>query len=284
MRKSILINTLLSVGLLSACSVTQNFTKSSSSYQKLNNDDKALADTLLKKALENEGLYTISARLKPMSTVADLTFTLAQKDSLAKGKAQVAEVGSIDYKKLQQYQKVVNALQFGDIGFVLYPFKIQRNGIRNATISIYRQSLVDSMVNANASFYGQFAVTAGVPAPLLIGITEYENSYDRFRSYGNLFGYPLHAVNFFVEAAITNDETKSFVKRDFYNMPVFSRETGRFVYALPKDSKPNQIDEQIKARAAFALAMFKQLRLQYTRKNGTVDYYGLFLKTMAIAK
>lgn len=269
---------------LSSCSVSRQYSSTKTGYAGLSAADRILADTLLKKALENEGLFTLTSGLKPMSTVADLSLKLAQQDSLAKGKLLVADVNSADFAKLAQYQRVVSALQFGDVGFVLYPFKIHRKGIRNATISVYRQSLVDSMVNANASFYGQLALSKGVPATLLVGITEYENSYDRFRSYGNLFGYPTHAVNFFVEAAITNDETKTFVKRDFFNMPVYSRETGRFVYALPKDSKPNAADLAVKDRAAFALENFKKVRQKYVRKDGSVDYYQLFLKTAGLAK
>jgi hypothetical protein len=269
--------------LFNACSLTKQVAGQRLGYHQLSASDRQLADTLLKKALENEGLFTIISGLKPMSTVADLSLQLAQKDTTAKGKAQVADINSNDYMKLLQYQRIVNALQFEDIGFVLYPFKMHQKGNRNATISIYRQSLIDSMVNVNASFYGQFAISKGVPAPLLVGITEYETSYDRFRSYGNLFGYPSHAVNFFVEAAISNDQTKTFVKRDFFNMPVYSRETGRFVYALPKDSKPSAQDLQIKERAAYALNQFKKIRERFTRKDGTVDYYQLFLKVAQFA-
>ncbi|MGY4385761.1 hypothetical protein ACVWYN_002807 [Pedobacter sp. UYP24] len=275
----------LCIMFLGACSVSkQHVKKYRSAYNSLSVIDKQLADTLLQKSLENEGLYTLSGRLKPMSTVADLNLAIAQKDTLAKSNAMVTDVNGGDYKKLQQYQRIINALQFDDVHFIMVPFKIQRKGLRNISINVYRQSLVDSMVNANSSFYGQFAYVSGTPAPLLVNTTEYERPYDRFRSYGNLFGYPPHAVDFFVKASITSDETKEFVKRDFYNMPVYSKETGRFVYAIPKDSKPGTADETIKQRAAFALEKYRALRIKYVRTDGSVDYYNLFLNIASIGK
>lgn len=283
--KKIIFSCVLCTIFLSACSVSkQQVKKYRSAYNSLSATDQQLADTLLKKSLENEGLFTLLGRLKPMSSVADLSLAIAQKDSLAKGNATVTDVNGEDYKKLQQYQRVVNALQFDDVRFILLPFKIQRKGIKSISINVYRQSLVDSMVNANRSFYGQFAHVSGTPAPLLINTTEYERSYDRFRSYGNLFGYPPHAVDFFVKASITSDEKKEFVKRDFFNIPVYSKQTGRFVYALPKDSKPVVADEAIKQRAAFALEKYKAIRAKHIRTDGTVAYYDLFLNVAGIGK
>jgi len=276
---------LLILIFLSACSSTKQLKLNDkrSAYSQLSVNDKQLADTLLKYAMENEGLFTLSGRIKPMSSVYDLRFLLAQKDSTLKGKATVADVNSKDYQRVMQYQRVVNALQFGDVCFVFHPFKITYDGYRNASINVYRQSLVDSLVKANASFYGQFGFVPGTPAPMLIAVTEYEKNYDRFRSYGNLFGYPAHAVDFFVQAAIHNDEKKEFVKRDFFNMPVFSRENGRFVYAIPKDSKPGTLDLAIKERAATVLVNYKLLREKFTDQQGKVAYYPLFVRLLQLA-
>jgi hypothetical protein len=262
-----------------ACKVSHLATSGrAGDYHSLDANDRALADTLIKHAMEKEGLYTILGKLKPMSTVADLTLDIAQPDSLAKGFNQVTDLSGQDYKKLLQYQRVVAALQSRDLKFIIYPFKINRFGKRNISINIYRQSLVDSMVRANASFYGQFAFSPGTPAEQLVSVTEYEAVYDRFRSYGNLFGYPAHAVDFFVNAAISADLNKKFVKRDFYNIPVYSGESGRFVYALPKDSRPNQQDSLLRKRADYTLKRFKSLRGKFIRADGHPAYYKLFLK------
>ncbi len=274
---------LFSFLLLSGCGVIRQanpFPFEADTYEKLSDEDKKMADTLLKYAMENEGLYTLIGGLKPMSTVYDLSFSLAQTDSAVRGSAEVSDVLSKDYQRLLGYQRVVNALQFGDVQFILYPFRIHQKGRRNASINVYRKSLVDSMLSVNASFYGQFAITPGTPVPLVIGLTEYEKSDDRFRSYGHLFGYPLHAVNFFVKAAIHQEDTREFVQRDFFQIPVFSRETGRFVYAIPKDSLPKTADLVIRERSVHALKRYKLLREKYTDHEGKVAYYQLFIRLL----
>lgn len=239
--------------------------------------DKQLADTLIKNALDNEGLYTVISGLKPISTVCDLKLMIARKDSLSKGTRVVTDTGSTDYKKLIQYHRVVSALQFGDLKFTMSPFAMHQNAERIMQINIYRQSLIDSVVKANPAFYGQFGFVPGTEGLLLINTTEYENKFDRFRSYGYLFGYPEHAVSFFVDASITETEKKDFVKRDFYQIPVFSGATGHFVYALPKNSMPLAVDAVIKERALHALEEYKKARAAFLRKDGSLRAYDLLL-------
>jgi hypothetical protein len=246
-------------------------------YESLSVPDKQLADTLIKKVLDNEGLYTVISGLKPMSSASDLVLKIAQPDTAVAGVAKVTDVQSQDYLKLERYQKVINALQLGDLKFIMLPFKMQSKGERIMQINIYRQSLVDSLLSANASFYGQFGYAPGATGQLIINTTEYEHKYDRFRSYGYLFGYPDHAVEFFVAASISNDKTGEFVKRDFYQIPVFSGATGHFVYALPKGTTPTKVDELHKARAEYSLIKYQGLRKKYLRKDGTLRAYDLML-------
>ncbi|MEJ7558422.1 MAG: hypothetical protein WKF66_08960 [Pedobacter sp.] len=249
----------------------------SSEYQSLSVPDKQLADTLIKRVLDNEGLYTVISSLKPMSSASDLVLKIAQPDTAVAGVAKVTDVESPDYLKLERYQKVINALQFGDLKFIMLPFKMQSKGERILQINIYRQSLVDSLLTANAAFYGQFGYVPGASGQFVINTTEYEHKYDRFRSYGYLFGYPDHAVEFFVAASISNDKTGEFVKRDFYQIPVFSGTTGHFVYALSKGEKPTKVDELTKARAEYALLKYQNLRKKYLREDGTLRAYDLML-------
>lgn len=247
------------------------------SYHSLSAADKQLADTLIKKILDNEGLYTVISGLKPMSSAADLTLKIAQTDSTIKGAAKVTDLQTDDYQKLKRYQKVVNTLHFGDLKFIMLPFKIQRKGERIMQINVYRQSLIDSLLKVNASFYGQFGYVPGSNSQLVINTTEFEHTYDRFRSYGYLFGYPEHAVDFFVNASVSNDKTGVFVKRDFYQIPVFSSKQGHFVYALPKGSTPNHTDTLTKARAEYALLRYQNIRKKYIRKDGTLRAYDLMI-------
>ena len=265
---------------LTGCGVNQELAavkKSSIAYSALSAEDKQLADTLIKKVLDNEGLYTVVGSLKPISSVSNLSLKIARKDSLIKGNRNISDVNSADYKKLLQYQRVVSALQFGDLKFVMTPYKVSENGQRLMQINVYRQGLVDSLVNANREFFGQFGYAPGVSGDLLINTTEYEKKYDRFRSYGYLFGYPEHAVTFYVEASIIDDEKGTFVKRDFFQIPVFSGPKGHFVYAYPKGTIPGTLDEAIKARAEYALRNYEQARPVYQRPDGSLKAYELLM-------
>lgn len=244
-------------------------------YEKLDAADKILADTLIMKALDNEGLYTVTGRLKPMSSVTDLQLIIAQKDSTLKGTRDITDLNSKDLAKLKRYQRVVNALQFPDLKFIIAPYRITNGNKRLMHINLYRPSLIDSLVRANQTFYGQFGIVNDSQPEIIISLTEYESAYERFRSYGYLFGYPEHAVSFFVNASITSDQTKQFVQRDFFQIPVYSNKTGHFVYALPKGTKPGITDSVLYKRAAFYLEKYRLMRKQNVQKNRLLKPYQL---------
>lgn len=275
-----IISLICFVVAISGCGTAAKFPggkQSSFRYKDLSLADRQLADTLIKNALDNEGLFTVISGLKPISSVSNLTFLIAQKDTLAKGPREVTDTSSTDYRKLIQYQRIVRALQFGDLKFVMTPFNMNRNGNRTMQINVYRQSLVDSLLTANPQFYGQFGYVPGTNGALVINTTEYERKADRFRSYGYLFGYPEHAVTFFIAASVAQDEKKKMVERDFFQIPVFSGPTGHFVYALPKNSKPSPADLLIKTRASHALAQYKELRRMYVRPDSSLKAYDLLI-------
>ncbi len=252
--------------------------KAYSIYKNLSTDDKNIADTLIKKVLDNEGLYTVIGKLKPLSSVTELYLAIAAKDTTLRGNKSVTDTAAADLQKLKKYQNIVNALQFGDLNFMISPYKANQKEQRAIQITVYRKSLVDSLIKANQSFYGQFGFVPGTKPEILINTTEFEHKYNRFRAYGYLFGYPEHAVTFFTEAAISENKTGAFVKRDFFHIPVFSGVTGRFVYATPKGYQSTTVDTAIFNRANYNLAKYKLTRAKMTRKDGSVKYYKLLQK------
>jgi hypothetical protein len=275
MKKNIAYLFLLQFLFLASCAVVKPAKSENNYYQKLSTVDKKLADSLVLLALDYEGIYTISSRLKPMSSVATISFNLANADTSKRGMRDVVDLASTDLQKLKRYQKVVNALQFDDLKFIINPFKINQKNKRIMQISVYRPSLIDSLLNVNQTFFSQFGFVPGTSPEILINTTEYEYKYDRFRAYGYLFGYPEHAVTFFTNASIENDRTKEFVKRDFFQIPVFTKEDGHFVYAIPKGYKTTVADSAIYNRAVYALNNYKNLRNSYLEKDSSVRSYEL---------
>lgn len=248
------------------------------SYRKLSSNDKSLADTLIKQALENEGLFTVTSRLKPISSVQSLYLQISTGDSTKAGTRNITDTSSADFQKLKRFQKVVNTLQFGDLSFMMSPYNLHDAGRRVLQITIHRQSLMDSLILANQSFYGQFGIVPGINPQLVVNTTEYEEKYNRLRSYGYLFGYPEHAVAFFLDAAISENRKGKRLNRDFFQIPVYSSATGHFVYAIPKGEQPGHIDSAIYKRATYHLTLYKAERQRFTRKDGSVNYYKLLHK------
>lgn len=276
---------LTSVILAVSCGSTRNARLNNKpfkngSYANLSPEDKKLADTLIKKVLDNEGLYTVIGGLKPMSSVTELYLDIAAADTSQSGSAKITDTASEDLKKLKRYQQIVNSLKFGDLRFMISPYKANHKKQRGIQISVHRKSLVDSLLDANQSFFGQFGFVPGTSPEILVNTTEYEHRFNRFRSYGYLFGYPEHAVSFFTDASITTEKTGEFVKREFVQIPVFSSTKGRFVYAVPTQYKKGNADHELLKRADYFLGLYKVQRKKFERKDGSVRYYQLLQKLM----
>ncbi len=282
MKKNIPYLFLLHFLFLASCAVVKPAKQVNSDYHKLSKADKKLADSLILLALDYEGLYTINSNLKPMSSVAMVSFNLANADTSKRGIREVVDLASVDLQKLKRYQKVVNALQFGDLQFIISPFKSYQSNKRIMQISVYRTSLIDSLLNANQTYFAQFGFVPGTSPEILINTVEYEHKYDRFRGYGYLFGYPEHAVTFFTNATVESDLKKEFVNRDFFQVPVYTNEQGHFVYATPKDYKPTDIDSTIYKRATYVLSDYKNIRNTYMEKDSSVRSYELLQALLKI--
>jgi hypothetical protein len=75
-----------------------------------------------------------------------------------------------------------------------------------------------------------------------------------------LFGYPVHAVDFFVAVADTPGEGGKPAQRRFVQIPTFASPTGRFVYAVPPDAPDRPEDQALRARTEPVLARWRELR------------------------
>jgi len=110
----------------------------------------------------------------------------------------------------------------------------------------------------------------GDPA-LVVNTIEYEDKYERLRGYGYLFGYPGYAVDFFVDAFHRSDTSGKHVERDFFQIPVYTRDDGHFVYAIPKGHVPSaERDSVLYRRAVQVLESYRKIRPKYLNRDSTV--------------
>lgn len=238
--------------------------------------DRALADTLLADALDNEALFTIAGAIKPMSTVTDLRGATLRPDSGAALDAAAAERRDADLARLSRIQRTLDALDCGPLDFVVLPFRAVFDSTRNLSAVVLNRDLLDRALAKEADFFGHWGLAPGADPAVVVTTVEFEERYDRYRGYGVLFGYPAHAVDFFVDAARSGDASGELVPRDFLQMPVHSGQTGRFVYAVEKGREESAEDRAIREAALEVLDAYARRRARYVDEQGDLKAFRLY--------
>jgi hypothetical protein len=277
--RMLIISVLLAVGCNSQQFPSKRKESLLQGYEFLSTADRVKADSILTVGLDQEALYTLAARLKPVSSIGQsIRYALGKDSTRHDGDREVIrpELDSVQgmLAELQQWQRITKSLSSGDLKFLIIPFKNVYKGQRYMELLVCRQSLLDSVIQVHQSFFGQWGFVPGVDPYALLTTIEFEEKHDRYRAYGYLFGYPEYAVDFFVEASKTNVITGKFVSRSFFQIPTFSKPEGHFTYAIPKDHRPTEIDSALYRKAATVLSVYKENRQQFTR-NGRLDAIAL---------
>ena len=271
------------------CRQTSSLTQSSRStdtrpfpgYERLSDLDKTRADSLLVQALDHEALYSLMGNLKPMSSIGfALSFPLGKDSTQTDGQQEVVAVQADSIQtalaELQSWNRVLTALSFNNYQFLLVPFKRVWKEKRNLQILLCRTDLLDSLLVAQAPFFAQWGFVPGTDPAVVLTAIEFEEKHDRYRAYGYLFGYPQHAVDFFVEASQQQQQTGDFITRSFFQIPVHAREKGHFTYALPEDFQPLPLDSTKYYQAVDILERYRQLRPQFLNEKGSLQAVELY--------
>jgi hypothetical protein len=221
-----------------------------SAYNKMTIEEKTIVDSIIHYGLNHEALYTLCDTLKPMSSIQFYHLPLFSNNSKEKDSA---------IKTTIKIQKAINHLNNSEFQFILNPYERKDSIYRNLEIYVFRLSVLKKLIHKHQEFYSKWGITENSNPATILAITEYENKYDRWRSYGYLFGYPDYAVDFFVQSGQIQDSTKEFVKRDFFQIPVFASKSGHFTYAIPKGHQTSQIDSIIYYKAKETLEKYKKI-------------------------
>jgi len=250
-------------------------------YEDLSASDRLRADSLIAFALDHEALYSLMADIKPISSIGfSLSYPLGKDSTQRDGQHEVVSVYADSVQTvindLESWYRVLDALSFGDYQFMLMPFRQVWDGKRNMQVLLCRADLIDELLEEQTSFFAQWGFVPGTDPAVLLTTIEFEEKHDRFRSYGYLFGYPRHAVDFFVEASLQQEETGEFVSRDFFQIPVFAKERGYFTYAVPKDYEATALDSLIYNNAQEVLEEYRRLRTDYLDEEGKLESIELY--------
>lgn len=234
-----------------------------------------MANELLTYGLEHEALYTMLDSLKPISSLGPaLSYPLAKKEWMTDGyrhvvNPQVDSTRSI-LKELDSWHRILKKLSNEELQFLIIPFRQPWDEKRHLQILVCRMNQFRKILEREAVFFGQWGFTANADPATVLTAIEFESKNDRYRAYGYLFGYPDHAVDFFVEASLSTEESGEFVTRDFFHMPVAASDKGYFTYAVPKGYVPAEVDSLIYRRALSTLKKYRQIKSDY-QGNGRLD-------------
>ncbi|MCK0159994.1 hypothetical protein [Allomuricauda sp. F6463D] len=241
--------------------------------------DAALADSILKVGLDHEALYTLVSGIKPMSSLIGFTLPFEiDSAQLIKGHAIDLEKKAKHVEKIKRYTSVLKGLDLQDLDFVLVPFSAQSDSIKSFQINVIRKSRLEQVIDDHLDFFAYMGIVPGTDPGIVLSTVENQEQIIRLRAYGYLFGYPDYAVDFFVEAYHQSQQTKTFVERDFFQIPVFTRKTGHFVYAMPKTHTPTETDSVLFRRAMKVLDRYKDIRPQYFNADSTFQSLKLIRK------
>lgn len=239
-----------------------------------------MANDLLLYGLEHEALYTMLDTLKPISSLGfPLSYPIAKTGEMKDGDKDIVDLGAdsvqMALNDLNSWNKILKTLSTDDLEFLLIPFKQTWQGKRNLQVIVCQKDLLAKLIAEKAEFFGQWGFTPNANPSTVLTALEFEERNDRYRAYGYLFGYPDHAVDFFVEASISEEATEEFVKRDFFSMPVAVGKSGYFTYAIPKGYIPDQKDSSIYYSAAASLKRYELLKSKYINSDSEVDAFRL---------
>jgi hypothetical protein len=206
-------------------------------------------DGLVLRMLDGEGLYTVGGGLKPVSEGFWQTrFAAAAPDLSA----------------VEQARRALAAARLGDTLYAdVLVFRRAFGGKKFAAAYVAHRPALRRLIASDPPFWAGLGVTPSSHPAEVMPAAEGAPDLTRARALGDLFGYPRHAVRFFVAATFTQGYfgTK-LVPRDFVHLPTFGGEKGRFVYAVPKGHRLNEADDRLRAAAAPILAEYRRRRVE----------------------
>lgn len=203
---------------------------------------------LVRDAADREALYTLAGGLKPMSSGF-------WRGSFA--------VGEPDLAVMRRVRAALATLRNDDWYADVQVFASMHDGERAAHAYVVHRDALAAMIDRHATFWSPWGITSGTHPSEVVAVVDRMPKADRWRGYGYLFGYPDDAVDFFVAAGLTGDDSGEVgpgKDRSFIHIPTHGSEQGRFVYAVPLGHVETEADRRLAREAARILAAYSERR------------------------
>lgn len=268
--------------------------------QKLSPELRVKAEELLLKALDDSALYSFVGQIKPMSSgfaavqmtvafprteIADAEaavkelstkpqdqLTSAEKFRLSSAKIAVERRDAL--AKITEMREILKHWRCGDEIFAdVQHFNRVYDGKRFLDAFVMSAPRLKQMLTDKATYFSRWGITPNSHPLEVLYTVDADETNAREGGYGYLFGYPDHAVRFFVTAGDEEKFSGQFIARDFISIPTFARETNSFVYAVPKGYTATAVDNDLRKKTEPILAAYKKRRAEYIGegKKGVVE-------------
>jgi hypothetical protein len=214
------------------------------------------AEDMLLRALDGEALYTIAGGLKPMSS----GFVSASM------KVDAPDLADAEVTR----QILATWTCGGEIAAGFHHFAAVYQGSRSLEAVVFHRPALRNLLVTHAAFFSPYGLSPSSDPMEVVMTVEYAATSSRLRGYGHLFGYPDHAVDFFVQASETQREEEektgkgALVPRDFVSLST-ARGERRFVYAVPRGHEANDADRTLKAAADGMFADYEVRRARHIK-------------------
>lgn len=213
-------------------------------------DDRAAMEEMVAAMLEREALYTLAGGIKPASTgFWRAGIDLEDPDTAPLSRARRA---------LRLFEQ-----EFPAYEAAVAPFAAEYDGRRPVDAFVAHRGALRAMIERHQDFWAPYGICPESSAEEAFALVERMPALDRFRGYGYLFGYPDYAVDFFVEAAASEQETGEFVRRTFVAIPTIIAERGRFTWAAPEDHAGHPDDDRLRAACAPVLDAYQAILAEH---------------------
>mgnify|MGYP005854681697 CR=1 FL=1 len=213
-----------------------------------------LTDELVLRMLDREALFTVIGGIKPMST------------GFWSG---VIDLEAPDLTAMKRVRSALAALRTETPYADVMAFDREYDGKRYVEGFVVDRASFAEALKRYASFFSRYALTPSTHPAVVVATVERMPRLDRYRGYGVLFGYPSYAIDFFIQAALEQEQSGEFVERDFLHIPTFESPIGRFVYAVPRGHIRNADDERLAEFASEILIEYQE------RRAAAIDEQGL---------
>ncbi|MCU0865448.1 MAG: hypothetical protein MUC36_16815 [Planctomycetes bacterium] len=201
---------------------------------------------LLLAALDGEALFTLAGGLKPVSEGFWQRWI---------------EVAAPDLGAIATARKALAPWRNDELWADVHVFHQVHDGKRAAMAYVVDRRALATVLRDQAPFFAPYGLLPDTHPAEVMAVVERMPKLDRHRGQGLLFGYPRHAIEFFVTAAaVADDATGKPAPRRFVQIPTFASPTGRFVYAVAADAGEHADDVVLRDAAAVQLARYRELR------------------------